>query len=75
MYIDDVLIFSESQEDHIIPMRSLFEALKQVGFIHLSKSEFGKGTVTYLGHEVRCGVVFPRVAKVQAILEFQVPQW
>ncbi len=42
--------------------------------INLAKCEFSKGRVTYLGYQVGCRAVLPRMAKVQAIVDFPVPQ-
>lgn len=41
--------------------------------LNLSKCEFGQYTVSYLGKVVGCGVVKPIEAKVEAILNFDVP--
>lgn len=73
-YIDDVVTFSETWDDHAKQLRDLFEALRAAGVVvNLPKCKFGKGTVTYLGHQVGCGTVLPQAAKVQAILDFPVP--
>ena len=39
----------------------------------LSKSEFAKAKVVYLGHVIGQGQVSPRQAKIKAIVEFPVP--
>ena len=50
-YIDDVVVFSNSWEEHLGHLRQLFERLKGAGLVvNLPKCEFGKGEVTYLGH-------------------------
>ena len=74
-YIDDVVVFSDSWESHIGHIRSLFTRLAEASLVvNLAKCEFGKGQVTYLGHRVGRGEVLPRSAKVQAIMDFPVPQ-
>lgn len=73
-YSDDVVIFSETWEEYLGQIGELFEALKQAGLVvNLAKCEVGKGRVTYLGHQVGCGVVLPTVAKVKVIVDFLVP--
>ena len=73
-YIDDVVVFSDTWEDHVNHLRSLFERLVEANLVvNLRKCEFGKAKVTYLGHEVGQGHVLPRQAKVQAILQFPEP--
>ena len=73
-YIDDLIIASETWEDHIRIIRELFERhSKAMLTINLSKSEFGCVTVTYLGHEVGQGQVKPVQAKISVILGFPRP--
>ena len=74
VYIDDILVFSNTWSDHLAYMRDLFDRLTKAGLVvNLAKCEFAKATVTYLGHEVGRGHVVPRQAKVQAIVEFPAP--
>ena len=63
-----MVVFSDTWEEHGEHIKALFQRLAEAWLvINLSKCEFSKGTVTYLGHQVGCGVVQPRLAKVQAI--------
>lgn len=74
-YIDDVVVYSETWSEHISYIEHLFERLGSAQLVvNLSKCEFGKGQVTYLGHQVGSGAVLPKSAKVQAILDFPPPQ-
>lgn len=41
--------------------------------VNLGKSDFAKATVQYLGHVVGQGKVLPSTAKIQAILDYSVP--
>ena len=61
-YIDDLIIASESWQEHIRTIARLT--------INLPKSKFKCATVTYLGHEVGQGHVKPVQAKVSVILNF-----
>ncbi len=73
-YIDDLIIASETWEDHVRIIQELFERLSKASLtINLSKSEFGCATVTYLGHEVGQGHVKPVRAKISVILDFPRP--
>ena len=73
-YIDDVIIYSETWEEHLDIMRKLFERLSAAKLtVNLSKCEFGKATVTFLGHVVGQGLVKPIEAKVTAICQFPAP--
>ena len=74
-YLDDVVTYSDTWDEHVVHIRALLERLAEAGLVvNLSKCEFGKGRVTYLGHQVRCGAVLPRAAKVQAIVNFPSPR-
>ena len=74
VYIDDVVIFSDTWEEHISRTRKFFEKLRAAGLvINLAKSELGQAQVTYLGHVVGQGKVFPNTAKTKAIHEFPAP--
>ena len=73
-YLDDLVVWSETWEDHLTRLRSLFQALQEANLtINLKKSEFGHAHVTYLGHVVGQGNVAPVSAKVEAILQYPVP--
>ena len=74
-YIDDVVIYSNSWEDHVERIRSLFQRLSAANLtVNLGKSEFGCAEVQFLGHVVGCGRVKPLTAKVEAVDYFPPPQ-
>ena len=73
-YIDDVIIYSDTWEEHLRIIREFFKRLSRAMLtINLSKSEFGQAQVTYLGHVVGQGEVKPVSAKVEAIANFPQP--
>ncbi|XP_006813839.1 uncharacterized protein LOC100372062 [Saccoglossus kowalevskii] len=75
VYIDDVVIYSENWESHLLHLRKLFEKLTWANLVvNLTKSEFAKAKVTYLGHVIGQGKVLPRLAKVKAIVNFPAPK-
>ncbi|XP_072171900.1 uncharacterized protein [Diadema setosum] len=75
VYIDDVVVYSDTWESHIRQLRALFDKLSEANLvINLQKSEFTKAQVTYLGHVVGQGHVSPREAKIEAILAFPPPR-
>ena len=70
-YIDDVIIYSDTWEEHLKIMRNFFKRLSDAKLtINLLKSEFGCGHVTYLEHVVGQGQVKPVEAMVEAISMF-----
>ena len=53
IYLDDIIVFSKTQEEHIERLRGVFEKISAAGLgLKLSKCEFFKSRVTYLGHTV-----------------------
>ena len=73
-YIDDVIVYSESWEQHLSRVRSLLDRLKSAKLtMNLVISEFGQAHVTYLGHVVGQGQVSKVSAKIQAVVEFPAP--
>ena len=73
-YIDDVIIYSDTWEEHLNILQKFFKQLSDVKLtINLVKSEFGCGHVTYLGHIVGQGQVKPINTKVKAIADFPPP--
>lgn len=73
-YIDDLIVYSRSWEEHLGQLDELFSRLETANLVvNLAKSEFAKGKVTYLGHIVGQGQVAPRQAKVECILDFPIP--
>ena len=73
-YIDDVVIYSDTWDDHVKRIRQLFERLSAANLtVNLVKSEFGNAEVQFLGHVVGHGQVRPVNAKVEAVQSFPAP--
>ena len=73
-YIDDVILCSDSWDQHLLLIRKFFDRLSDAKLtINLVKSEFVKATVTFLGHIVGQGQVKPIEAKVEIINNFPRP--
>lgn len=74
-YLDDIIIFSDSWEDHMRHLQLVFQRIQDAGLtIKRSKCAFASAEVEYLGHIVGLNSVQPRKAKVEAILSFPRPQ-
>ena len=53
MYLDDVLIFSKCCEEHLQHLKTVFQKFKEAGLkIKLSKCQFFKTQLHYLGHKI-----------------------
>lgn len=74
VYLDDVIVFSDTWEQHLVHLRALLTCLAEACLtVNLAKCEFAKGTVRYLGKEVGQGEVRPIQAKIVAIQHFPPP--
>ncbi|XP_073804400.1 uncharacterized protein [Danio rerio] len=73
-YLDDIVIYSSSWEEHLVSLREVFARLVNASLtLNLAKCEFAKATVVYLGKKVGQGHVCPVDAKIASIVEFPVP--
>ena len=67
-YIDDIVIYSKTWQQHLECIRSLFNRLTQANLtVNLTKSEFGHAHISFLGYVVGQGEITPAMAKVEAI--------
>uniref|UniRef100_A0A669F703 Gypsy retrotransposon integrase-like protein 1 n=1 Tax=Oreochromis niloticus TaxID=8128 RepID=A0A669F703_ORENI len=74
-YLDDIVVYSPTWSEHLETLSQVFRRFCESSLtLNLSKCEFGKATITYLGKQVGQGQVRPVTAKVQAIVDFPVPQ-
>ena len=56
VYIDDLVVYSDTWEDHVSHTRSLFNRLSLAKLtVNLTKSHIGKAKVTFLGHKIGQG--------------------
>ncbi len=73
-YLDDLNVYTTTWEEHIQILEQVFAHLASTSLtISLTKCEFGKATLTYLGRQAGQVQVCPMEAKVSAIAEFLVP--
>ena len=74
-FLDDILIHTQSFEDHILEVRSVLERLRDA---HLtakpSKCEIGQTQLVYLGHIVGEGIMKPTNEKLKAIQDAPRPK-
>ncbi len=74
-YIDDILIFSKSFEDHMNHLRALMTAIINEGFrLKFLKCNFAKISIKYLGHEIGPNHVKPLNDNLAAINHFPLPK-
>jgi hypothetical protein len=75
VYLDDLLIFSETIEEHVRRMRLVFDRIRQVNFkLNITKCTFAVPEVVYLGHVVNKNGVAPDRGKLFVIKNFPKPR-
>ncbi|GBG71097.1 hypothetical protein CBR_g8396 [Chara braunii] len=75
VYLDDMLIFSKTVEEHVAHLDKVLSLLRQHKFkINGEKCEFGRTRVLYLGHEISAEGLKPDDAKVASIRDWPRPQ-
>ncbi|GBG78485.1 hypothetical protein CBR_g26513 [Chara braunii] len=75
VYLDDILIFSRTIEEHVGHLDKVLSLLRQHKFkINGEKCEFGRTRILYLGHEISPEGLKPDDAKVASIRDWPHPQ-
>ena len=75
VYVDDIVILSDTLEEHLKRLEQVLFWPKEANLtVNLSKSDFVKAKVIYLGHVVGHGVVAPIKAKVERIIDYPIPE-
>ena len=73
-YFDDVLIFSETWEEHLRHIKETLETLHDANLtVKPSKTNVGCSSVDFLGHVVSAGSIRPDKAKTQKIMDIEPP--
>ncbi|XP_078232769.1 uncharacterized protein LOC144583210 [Pogona vitticeps] len=73
-YIDDIGIFSNTWEDHLIHLELVLQRLSAAGLtVKASKCQLGSPEIKYLGHMVGGGVIKPLEAKIEAVRDWPRP--
>jgi hypothetical protein len=74
VYLDDVIIFGASIEEHAERLRGVFERLREAKLsLKFEKCHFAKERVKYLGHVIDKRGVGPDPDKIQAVMSYPAP--
>lgn len=75
VYLDDIIVFSTSLQEHITNLEKVFLRLRESNFkIQMDKSEFLKLETAYLGHVIGREGIKPNPDKIKAIQNYPVPK-
>ncbi|XP_026830978.1 uncharacterized protein LOC113563519, partial [Ooceraea biroi] len=74
VYLDDIVIYSCSLQEHFVKFRKLADKLRSAGLqLQPDKCEFLRREVTYLGHVIGESGVKPDPKKIEAVQNFPRP--
>lgn len=74
-YIDDILVFSKTFQEHLQHIEELLKAIMEEGFrLKFIKCDFARDEVRYLGHVIGRGTVKPLTDSLKALHDFPVPK-
>lgn len=74
VYLDDIIVFSDTMEGHVERLRDVFRRLDDAGLsLKIGKCHFASSSVNYLGHVIGNEGIRPEPAKIEAVQSFPVP--
>ena len=74
VYLDDILVYSKTVEEHIERLELVFSKLRQQGLkLELRKCSFFQKKVRFLGHEISEDGIATDPDKVNAVINWPVP--
>ena len=72
-YIDDIVIATETVEDHMVRLREVFECLREAGNkMRVAKCDFMKSEIKYLGRAVSAEGVKPDTKAVSKVRDWDI---
>lgn len=72
VYLDDILVYSQTLKEHLSHLRTVFERLRENEFyVKLGKCSFAQHDIMFLGHWIRRGTIRMDKEKARAITERQ----
>jgi len=75
VYLDDITVYSTSLEEHILPLKKVFEKQRDANMkLQLDKCEFMKKETEFLVHIVTTNGIKQNLNKTKAITNFPLPK-
>ena len=73
-YIDDIIIWSTTLEEHLVHLHVVFDRLRKAGLkVHPGKCVFGSDTIDFLGHRISANKLEPQQDKLAAVRDLPSP--
>ena len=74
-YIDDVIIYSKTFEEHLKHLNEICRILKDARFrLNPEKCEIARTQTDYLGHQIKNGEIRPSPTNIHGLLNTKLPQ-
>ena len=74
-YLDDIIIFSKNEAEHLKHIAVIFQKLKEAGLkLKESKCDFFKKEIHYLGHLISDKGIYPLPEKLDTICNMPKPK-
>ena len=74
-YLDDIIIFSKTEEEHLEHLETIFNRLHEAGLkLKLKKCSFFKKHIQYLGHLISDEGIQPLPEKLESIAKMPIPK-
>ena len=74
VYMDDIIIYSESVEEHLKHVKKVFQTLQEAQLkVKMEKCTFGQESVEFLGHVLKGGRIWMRPEKQEVISNWHEP--
>ena len=75
VYLDDIIIFSRNEEEHLKHIKIIFNKIKEAGLkLKESKYDFFKQEIHYLGHLISVDRIQPLPEKLDRIPDMPKPR-
>ena len=75
IYLDDVIVYSRTEEEHLTRLRAMFERFRESGLkLKPSRCNFFRTEINYLGHTVSVKGMEPGMDGIKAIAEMAPPR-
>ena len=75
VYLDDIIIFSPNEEQHVQDLKAVFSVLTTAGLkINLGKCAIGKTEIQFLGHVISAQGISPDPSLTQKVRDCPIPK-